>query len=375
MVSVYLFRGKHPLYETLISHPPEGVQYIPKKRRSGVEEYSLYGPSYSMLRKVSDGFFNTLNIPRCVPILRPCDLVHSSRGFFVIGPHKFVIDLEHISSFVGMQHRRLSSENTRRLIRKGLRSAKCRQILPHCQAARKTISLVTDDREVFDKTTVVYPAVDVNQNVKVKKDESVPHILFIGEYYWKGGREVLEACSRLARSQDFRLTFISIRVHPPKEVIEKAQRTMNLSYVEGPLPRRELFEKVYPSADIFAMPTYLDTFGYVFLEAMAYGIPCVGARHFAVPEIIDEGVTGLLVNPPVSYFDDRGMGHPEMPVEKVDYSETSQQLTECLDRLLGSKGLRDRMGAEGYRVVSDGKFSIRSRNSLLKRVYEESLGR
>jgi glycosyltransferase involved in cell wall biosynthesis len=374
METVYLFRGKHPLYETMISHPPEGVLYIPKKGRSGVEEYSLYGPSYSVLRRASDGFFNALNIPRCVPILRSCDLVHSSRGFFVLGPHPYVIDMEHVSSFVGMRHKRLLSENARRLIRKGLLSNKCRRILPHCEAARRTISLVTDDRAVFDKTTVVYPAVDVGSRPGPRKDEANPHILFIGEYYWKGGREVLQACSRLASSQDFRLTFISIRVHPPEGVIEKARKIMNLTYVEGPLPRRELFERVYPSAAIFVMPTFLDTFGYVFLEAMAHKIPCVGTRHFAVPEIIENEVTGLLVSPHLTYFDDRGMGHPELPVEQMDSSKTTHQLTECLDRLLGSKGLRDRMGAAGYRAVSEGKFSISCRNSALKMVYEESLG-
>jgi glycosyltransferase involved in cell wall biosynthesis len=45
------------------------------------------------------------------------------------------------------------------------------------------------------------------------------------------------------------------------------------------------------------MTSRYEPFGNAFLEAMAYGLPCVGADRCAMPEIIDAGRTGLLVPP------------------------------------------------------------------------------
>jgi glycosyltransferase involved in cell wall biosynthesis len=48
---------------------------------------------------------------------------------------------------------------------------------------------------------------------------------------------------------------------------------------------------------VLAFPTEMDSFGYAALEAMAMGVPVVGTRLHALPEIVDDGVTGLLVEP------------------------------------------------------------------------------
>jgi glycosyltransferase involved in cell wall biosynthesis len=119
----------------------------------------------------------------------------------------------------------------------------------------------------------------------------------------------------------------------------------------------------------------LDTFGYAFLEAMAYGIPCVGASHFAVPEIIENNVSGYLVNPPVRFFDSRGVGHPEHSIESIDGTATAIELSVCLEKLLDSRTLRERMGLLGKNAVTSGKFSIAKRNAQLKEIYESSIAR
>ena len=50
-------------------------------------------------------------------------------------------------------------------------------------------------------------------------------------------------------------------------------------------------------ASIFVMPSLCEPFGLVFLEAMAYALPCIGTRIDAMPEIITDGETGFLVTP------------------------------------------------------------------------------
>jgi glycosyltransferase involved in cell wall biosynthesis len=49
--------------------------------------------------------------------------------------------------------------------------------------------------------------------------------------------------------------------------------------------------------DVFAMPSLWEGFGLVFLEAMAAGKPVVSTAVSAIPEVVQDGVTGLLVPP------------------------------------------------------------------------------
>jgi len=53
----------------------------------------------------------------------------------------------------------------------------------------------------------------------------------------------------------------------------------------------------YVSADCFCLPTIQESFGLVFAEAMAAGLPVVACRAAAVPEIVEDGRTGVLVTP------------------------------------------------------------------------------
>ncbi len=54
---------------------------------------------------------------------------------------------------------------------------------------------------------------------------------------------------------------------------------------------------VYAAADVFALPSYLEGFGLVYIEAALHGVPSIGAAVGAVPETICDGETGLLVPP------------------------------------------------------------------------------
>ena len=59
----------------------------------------------------------------------------------------------------------------------------------------------------------------------------------------------------------------------------------------------EALARQYAQADAFVMPSEREGFGIVFTEAMARGLPCVGVTAGAVPEVIENGVSGMLVPP------------------------------------------------------------------------------
>lgn len=118
----------------------------------------------------------------------------------------------------------------------------------------------------------------------------------------------------------------------------------------GMLPRAALVEE-YARADIFVAPSRYESFGLIFLEAMMHGAACVGTRVGGIPEVIEDGATGLLVPP-----------------------DDPAALAAALCRLVQDSPLRQRLGAAGlaaYRsrfsaarmaeLVEDSFASIRTR--------------
>jgi len=61
--------------------------------------------------------------------------------------------------------------------------------------------------------------------------------------------------------------------------------------------REDGLRQAYADADVFVLPTQVEGFGVVFLEAMYHRLPVVAVRASATPEVVEDGVTGLLVSP------------------------------------------------------------------------------
>ena len=95
----------------------------------------------------------------------------------------------------------------------------------------------------------------------------------------------------------------------------------------GEVPRTALAVE-YMSAHCFCLPTVQEAFGIVFAEAMAAGLPVVACRAAAVPEVVEDGHTGLLVDP----------GRPDA-------------LATAMETLLMNEVLRKELGAAGTRRV------------------------
>ena len=98
--------------------------------------------------------------------------------------------------------------------------------------------------------------------------------------------------------------------------------------------------------DIFALPTLQEALGTSFLEAMAMKKPVIGTKVGGVPEVVKDGVTGILVP-------------PEEPLK----------LADAIITLLKDRELMRKMGEEGRRIVEKG-YSVDVMNKRMFEFYE-----
>lgn len=59
---------------------------------------------------------------------------------------------------------------------------------------------------------------------------------------------------------------------------------------------RPIIQELMNNCDIFCMPSYFEAYGLVFIEALAFGLPCIGRKCCEMPYFIEEGTTGELVD-------------------------------------------------------------------------------
>jgi phosphatidylinositol alpha-1,6-mannosyltransferase len=113
---------------------------------------------------------------------------------------------------------------------------------------------------------------------------------------YKGADTLVSALPRvLQTAPDTFLVLVGDGADRPR--LEQLARDSGVSERTRFLPRitkDELFA-CYAACNIFALPSSGEGFGLVFLEAMAHGKPVIGGAHGGIPDVVVDGVTGLLV--------------------------------------------------------------------------------
>ncbi len=160
-------------------------------------------------------------------------------------------------------------------------------------------SFIEDFSIPEERVHAVYAGANINASfeqavLRYQREAHPPRIFFLGRHFErKGGPELLAA-------------FRSVRQHIKDAELILAGSTTTVhepgvqcfGWLEKDHPETaDRLAWCYGTADVFCLPTRFDAFGIVFVEAMQFGLPCVGTDIVAVPEIIEDGRTGFLVKP------------------------------------------------------------------------------
>jgi len=115
----------------------------------------------------------------------------------------------------------------------------------------------------------------------------------------------------------------------------------------------ELLYQLYQSCDLFVAPSLYESFGLIYIEAMNYAKPVIGCAAGGIPEVVEHGVTGLLVEPeaasalaealldmllsPIRLYE-MGMAGRQRLLENFTHIQMAQRFAEVYRRVLYSAG-------------------------------------
>lgn len=181
-----------------------------------------------------------------------------------------------------------------------------------------------------------YDQIDVDR----KPEYNSQKILFVGKgFAGKGLDTLLEAFKKVKQAlPGAELTIVG----PTNLTIEQE----GVNYL-GRIADKYKVKQLYYEHSLFVMPSRFEPLGQVFLEAMSCGLPCIGGNVDAMPEIIDQGVTGY-------------------NIELGDNLKLSEYMTE----ILTNRQLAENMGQAGLQKLKDNYTWV----VVGKRIYDNIRG-
>ena len=202
------------------------------------------------------------------------------------------------------------------------------------------------------------PALDGNIRTEFEIAPSQPIVLVASRLFaWKGHRDLVRAFAIAHREAESPVLMVvgadDPRAHPGggsfRAELEATVAELGIAGSVIFTGFRSDIRELMAACDIFAMPSFEEPFGMVYLEAMAMERPVVALDNGGAKEVIDNGGSGLLSAP-----------------GDVD------ALAGNLVTLLRSPSLRQRMGEHGRRRVKE-RFSAEGMARNAEGVYEQLL--
>ncbi|HVG49935.1 MAG TPA: glycosyltransferase family 4 protein [Rubellimicrobium sp.] len=308
-----------------------------------------------------------------------------------LGRRPFTISFEsHLPRLFGYESSRAFERLTA-----SLAGERCRRIIPISHWARRMF--LGQHRggpyeDVLDRKSaqVIYPAVEVPDEVPVRESHEGLRVFFVGGHFSrKGGPAVLLAAQEAARRKlpiEFHIVSNltvgrgnGVWTDPPDPgFFAEDFRRLDLPNViaHGAKPNAEVIN-LLRSSDVSVLPTLSDTFGFSVLESLASGVPVIGTRANALPEIISDRRTGRLLeldtdaNGEWTHLFKMDTASPEYgALFRWTMEDLSRQLLASLEEMLDTPQDLDRMKVAAHADAAE-RFNARLHSALLDDLYEE----
>lgn len=220
------------------------------------------------------------------------------------------------------------------------------------QFARSRI-LNSADPSDWCKVEVVHLGVDPDEffPIPFRERPDVFRVVSVGRFVkLKAFPILMNAVARLLQ-RGYAMQLHLVGDGPERDDLQKRAESIGLGgYVvfEGYLSQPKLWE-LYGQADLFAMASFDEGVPVVLMEAMAMELPCVATRIAGIPELIRDGIDGLLVAP----SDEEG-------------------LSVAIERCMDDPELRRRLGQAGRHRIRE-VFHLRRNSETLAGIFNRRL--
>ncbi len=205
-------------------------------------------------------------------------------------------------------------------------------------------SLMSDYSVPEEKIVVLPPGVDVEQwaqppagvrEAHLEGTGGLPRVLFVGgDFERKGGTLLLDWFAERGQGR--------CELHLVTRTPPAIQGSLPGLYLHTNLEANDpQLMQLYRESHVFVLPTLADCFGIASIEAMATGLPVITTRVGGVPDIIEDGQEGFLIEP-----------------------RDGSALAAGLERLLEDAALRRMMGARAREKVLE-RFDARKNSEQL----------
>ncbi len=178
------------------------------------------------------------------------------------------------------------------------------------------------------RTVVIPTAVDADTTVPSRRDGRPPRIVTVGRL--AAPKDPVTLVRALAALHDVPFSAQIVGDGPERPVVESEIRAAGLEPAVELTGERHDVPQLLAQADVFVLSSRSEGAPISVLEAMAAGLPVVASAVGGVPEIVDDGTTGVLVPP----------GDPAA-------------LAAAIEPLLADATLRDRLGDAGRARVRE----------------------
>ena len=166
----------------------------------------------------------------------------------------------------------------------------------------------------------------------------------------KGQHLLIDALERLAQ-QGRRVRLRLVGSGPDESSLR--ERAANSEFPEcvafEGADNQDRIRSLYAAADIFCLPSFAEGIPVVLMEAMAMGIPCVSTHINGIPELIRNGIDGLVVAP-----------------------SDLDALVQALAKLMDDKPLRECLAAGGRTRILE-QYDLRRNVVELARIFVERM--